>query len=1039
MVVHAPELFCPPSDRTKNHSISSAQPRDSRATNHDSPLEEENEEEEEQYTPEDLRVPTDGTWMDADHAASHEEDDLGFGFESFESWEAQEPSEPMTQTTLEPQTTFPFLAQALRRRKRKRARDSHHHHKNPPAQEPDATHDRDQEQEQEQTDEPKRANPQDIPELNDERLSHRTHQQEVPWPTDEAHAKDDSLEVIGPRAQSVNLEAVDEPTDDILLWDATKGTWMPAECNNNMEANDSNKDNDNENATEGTWMPVESNKMEANDSNSNNNNENDNQDQSQPLQAPSPPTTNELETARSSRTPGREPVGLVWDEWTREWVTDIRTNGPFDTGNDSQTRALEKTREQQPLVDRLPTRGQEPKGLVWDEIERHWTMEIEGEPVAVSPSGPPPTFMHQQIALDKRNKPRETDGRPRTWLGNCPLPSNPPRTCTKATEPVLPKEGIPASNSKHGNLAHPGMIQTGTATVNSRDGNHGHTGMTQPGTKSAASSRDGTIGHPGMTQADAESQKTVTNSRNGNLGHPGMIQTHTESQKAVAAEQPAKEIPGDVQYAETVDFNTLRSIVVGKTVRPDPKATNHHTEMDKTVCDHMGTSNRSNHGNDLIAHKQPIDRPSTTRLENSQSGWMVKESEKRRQTPPSHADSNKTAETKASKPSPQNSLKATTAKKKYYRLEVKIVDKSQNSTRLNYGVKKSVKKPPHMTSETSRPEAQESPPKKKLKQNNEGKSVQMGQGLHKHPPLTVDVNDTGYKQTFDQSQASRVYQSQGQLRVKKQVKRKRSSPSNDSGGTKETLPRGPLQKKSLKEKNGGLPLRMVGGLYKRPAGRTPIGKVWDPKNGCWTDLCQEERIAVSKGCNLLRNEERPPQLHIPPPGRTPVGKVWDPRKGKFLAVGKSGPSITAGDKSSKDKEGKRPVYKVARLHKRPPGPAPAGKVWNSHHGRWIDDWFLEEPEDEKDSTKDHGTKPTGAVGYKRPQGRPPKGKVWDERKGVWIDDTQPSGVSRKDKGPYSCPLGRRPRGKVWDTHKGKWVQAEIDKKVSPDTDEPTPC
>ena len=56
---------------------------------------------------------------------------------------------------------------------------------------------------------------------------------------------------------------------------------------------------------------------------------------------------------------------------------------------------------------------------------------------------------------------------------------------------------------------------------------------------------------------------------------------------------------------------------------------------------------------------------------------------------------------------------------------------------------------------------------------------------------------------------------------------------------------------------------------------------------------------------------------------------------------------------------------------RPPGPAPAGKVWNDEHGHWHD---------------------AAVPALGRPPGSAPAGKVWNDEHGHWhdADDVQPA-------------------------------------------------
>ena len=68
-----------------------------------------------------------------------------------------------------------------------------------------------------------------------------------------------------------------------------------------------------------------------------------------------------------------------------------------------------------------------------------------------------------------------------------------------------------------------------------------------------------------------------------------------------------------------------------------------------------------------------------------------------------------------------------------------------------------------------------------------------------------------------------------------------------------------------------------------------------------------------------------------PPGPAPAGKVWSPEHGHWHdASGATPTTIPAGQPFG------QPSVPGTQFTPQPPGPAPAGKVWSTQHGHWHD-------------------------------------------------------------------------------------------------------
>lgn len=143
-------------------------------------------------------------------------------------------------------------------------------------------------------------------------------------------------------------------------------------------------------------------------------------------------------------------------------------------------------------------------------------------------------------------------------------------------------------------------------------------------------------------------------------------------------------------------------------------------------------------------------------------------------------------------------------------------------------------------------------------------------------------------------------------------------------------------------------------------------------------------------------------------------------------------------------EGAAPAGQLAA---RPPGPAPAGKVWSDEHGHWHDT-APSQPAVQVEMADGPGSGavrttgsdiridanalprvPEGAGKHPRPPGPAPEGKVWSTDHGHWHDaPTIPStlpvhlGTLNTPKDPIPQP-SPAPAGKVWSAEHGHWHNA----------------
>lgn len=114
-----------------------------------------------------------------------------------------------------------------------------------------------------------------------------------------------------------------------------------------------------------------------------------------------------------------------------------------------------------------------------------------------------------------------------------------------------------------------------------------------------------------------------------------------------------------------------------------------------------------------------------------------------------------------------------------------------------------------------------------------------------------------------------------------------------------------------------------------------------------------------------------------------------------------------------------------QLKPRPPGEAPAGKVWNAEHGHWHDD-----DQTLKNSPGYNAATPSGElrqiegpddtyIARPQPAGEVPEGKYWSSEHGHWhnIGDTSAHVTST----PAPKPPGPPPEpGQFWSAEHGHW-------------------
>ena len=263
--------------------------------------------------------------------------------------------------------------------------------------------------------------------------------------------------------------------------------------------------------------------------------------------------------------------------------------------------------------------------------------------------------------------------------------------------------------------------------------------------------------------------------------------------------------------------------------------------------------------------------------------------------------------------------------------------------------------------------------------------------------------------------------------------------NNSDGSHASGPPEGAIKPKKRPQQNRDT------GLFKRPLGAAPKGRVWNSLHGVWA-------LVVD---NAVHKKDKVENVN----------------------VGSEKPAMIVGDDSvdSDDSDGfelppgaLRPKTKPKRDaasggYKRPKGFAPGGRIWNTKYGIWVEKYgstakdlinvdkeTVDEIQDKKDTLKiaardireereedeseEAATVPEGTIRpkkkpvfieeervYKRPMGAPPGGRKggmsWDYKLGVWVRKGQNNVTADLKKQPREQPQERQEDTRAPKTNK----------------------
>ena len=245
------------------------------------------------------------------------------------------------------------------------------------------------------------------------------------------------------------------------------------------------------------------------------------------------------------------------------------------------------------------------------------------------------------------------------------------------------------------------------------------------------------------------------------------------------------------------------------------------------------------------------------------------------------------------------------------------------------------------------------------------------------------------------------------------------------------------------------------GVHKRPSGRAPMGKKWDAQAGRWIQTTQiEAEVAADADFDADTDDDDDDgdDDDVDATDATDDSDDSDGSDGSegthddavdddAAAIPKMSASpetVSSASSRGSSKAHARPRSRAscatstaaAKLRKRPPGRAPAGKAWDAQDGQWAD---------AVDDLADDATLPRGSVA----------GSPRRKRRAASFGAAQPSSLRSTAKrkaasGPsatgdlsfgddaplFAKPAGRAPNGTAWNWATGEWDDAQDDEEAA---------